>query len=143
MSIQKKGSAEWQGSLKQGKGTVSTESGALEQNPYGFNTRFEGQPGTNPEELIGAAHASCFSMALSMILGQDNLEPESIKTEATVTLDQDDSGFTISAIHLVTRARVPGADQARFEDAANKAKAGCPVSKLFKADITLDAQLES
>ena len=143
MSIKKKGSAEWQGSLKKGKGTVTTESGALKQNPYGFNTRFEGQPGTNPEELIGAAHASCFSMALSMILGQDELEPESIKTEATVTLDQDDSGFTISAIHLETRARVPGADQAKFEEAANKAKEGCPVSKLFKADITLDAKLES
>ncbi|GHB05725.1 OsmC family protein [Modicisalibacter luteus] len=143
MSIKKKGSAEWQGSLKEGKGTVSTESGALKQNPYGFNTRFEGQAGTNPEELIGAAHASCFSMALSMILGQDELEPESIKTEATVTLEQDDSGFTISAIHLETRARVPGADQARFEEAANKAKEGCPVSKLFKAEITLDAKLES
>lgn len=143
MSIKKTGSAEWQGSLKQGKGTVSTESGALKQNPYGFNTRFEGQAGTNPEELIGAAHASCFSMALSMILGQDELEPESIKTQATVTLDQDDSGFTISAVHLETRAKVPGADQARFEEAANKAKEGCPVSKLFKADITLDAKLES
>ncbi|TDX26999.1 osmotically inducible protein OsmC [Modicisalibacter xianhensis] len=143
MSIKKKGSAEWQGSLKQGKGTVSTESGALKQNPYGFNTRFEGQPGTNPEELIGAAHASCFSMALSMILGESELEPESIKTEATVTLEQDDSGFTISAIHLDTRARIPGADQATFEEAANKAKEGCPVSKLFKANITLDAKLES
>ncbi|SFI18703.1 OsmC family protein [Modicisalibacter xianhensis] len=143
MSIKKKGSAEWQGSLKKGKGTVSTESGALKQNPYGFNTRFEGQPGTNPEELIGAAHASCFSMALSMILGESELEPESIKTEATVTLEQDDSGFTISAIHLDTRARIPGADQATFEEAANKAKEGCPVSKLFKANITLDAKLES
>ncbi|MCG7601058.1 OsmC family protein [Halomonas sp. McH1-25] len=143
MSIKKKGSAEWQGSLKKGKGTVSTESGALKQNPYGFNTRFEGQPGTNPEELIGAAHASCFSMALSMILGESELEPESIKTEATVTLEQDDSGFTISAVHLETRARIPGADQASFEEAANKAKEGCPVSKLFKANITLDAKLES
>ncbi len=142
MSIKKKGNAEWQGSLKQGKGTVSTESGALKQNPYGFNTRFEGQPGTNPEELIGAAHASCYSMALSMILGEDNLEPESIKTEATVTLEQDDSGFTVSAIHLDTRARVPGADQAKFDEAANKAKEGCPISKLFNAKITLDAKLE-
>lgn len=142
MAIQKKGSAEWQGSLKQGKGVVSTESGALKENPYGFNTRFEGVAGTNPEELIGAAHASCFSMALSMILGEAELEPESIKTEATVTLEQDDSGFTISKIHLDTRARVPGADQATFEECANKAKAGCPVSKLFKAEITLDAKLE-
>lgn len=142
MSIQKKGSAEWQGSLKQGKGTVSTESGVLNQNPYGFNTRFEGQTGTNPEELIGAAHASCYSMALSMILGEAGLEPESIKTEATVTLEQDDSGFTISAVHLDTTARIPGADQAKFDDAANKAKEGCPVSKLFNARITLDAKLE-
>lgn len=142
MSIQKKGSAEWQGSLKQGKGTVSTESGVLKQNPYGFNTRFEGQAGTNPEELIGAAHASCYSMALSMILGEADLEPESIKTEATVTLEQDDSGFTISAIHLDTTARIPGADQAKFDEAANKAKEGCPVSKLFNARITLDAKLE-
>lgn len=142
MSIQKKGSAEWQGSLKQGKGTVSTESGVLNQNPYGFNTRFEGQAGTNPEELIGAAHASCYSMALSMILGEAGLEPESIKTEATVTLEQDDSGFTISAVHLDTAARIPGADQAKFDDAANKAKEGCPVSKLFNARITLDAKLE-
>ncbi|MHB0776632.1 OsmC family protein [Halomonas sp. WWR20] len=143
MSIQKQGSAEWQGSLKQGKGTVSTESGVLQQSPYGFNTRFEGQAGTNPEELIGAAHASCFSMALSMILGQAELEPESIKTQATVSLDQDDSGFTISKIHLKTTARVPGADQATFDECAQKAKEGCPVSKLFKAEITLDATLES
>ncbi|GAB2795635.1 peroxiredoxin OsmC [Halomonas shantousis] len=143
MSIQKKGSAEWQGSLKQGKGTVSTESGVLKQNPYGFKTRFEGEAGTNPEELIGAAHASCFSMALSMILGQAELEPESIKTQATVSLDQDDSGFTISKIHLETTARVPGADQATFDECAQKAKEGCPVSKLFKAEITLDAKLEA
>lgn len=143
MSIQKKGSAEWQGSLKQGKGTVSSESGALKQLPYGFNTRFEGQAGTNPEELIGAAHASCYSMALSMILGEAGLEPESIKTEATVTLAQEGDGFSITAIHLDTRARIPGADQAKFDEAANKAKEGCPVSKLFKAEITLDAKLES
>nr|WP_297460119.1 OsmC family protein [uncultured Halomonas sp.] len=142
MSIKKKGSAEWQGSLKQGKGTVSTESGALKQNPYGFNTRFEGQAGTNPEELIGAAHASCYSMALSLILGEDEFEPESIKTEATVSLEQDSGGFTITAIHLATTARIPGIDQAKFEEAANKAKEGCPVSKLFKAEITLDAKLE-
>ncbi|GHC17148.1 osmotically inducible protein OsmC [Kushneria pakistanensis] len=142
MAIQKKGSAEWEGSLKRGKGVVSTESGALKENPYGFNTRFEGQPGTNPEELIGAAHASCYSMALSMILGQSDLEPESIKTEATVTLDQDDSGFYISKVDLKTVARVPGADQEAFEKAANAAKEGCPVSRLFNADITLDARLE-
>ncbi|MBZ9560264.1 MULTISPECIES: OsmC family protein [unclassified Modicisalibacter] len=141
MTIKKQGSAQWRGSLKKGKGTVSTESGALGENPYGFNTRFEGQPGTNPEELIGAAHASCYSMALSMILGEENLEPESIDTRATVTLEQDDSGFTISAIHLETVAKIPDADQATFETCANKAKEGCPVSKLFKAEITLDAKL--
>ena len=143
MSIKKKGSAEWQGSLKQGKGTVSTESCALSSNPYGFKHRFEGQAGTNPEELIGAAHSSCFSMALSMILGEAGLEPESIKTEATVSLEQDDSGFSIPAVHLSCVAKIPGADQATFEEAANKAKEGCPVSKLFNAEITLDARLES
>ncbi|OHV12185.1 OsmC family protein [Kushneria phosphatilytica] len=143
MAIEKKGSAEWQGSLKQGKGTVSTESGALNQNPYGFKTRFEGQAGTNPEELIGAAHASCYSMALSMMLGEGGMEPESIKTEATVTLEQDDSGFTVTAVHLETVARIPGANQGDFEKAANDAKAGCPISKLLNAEITLDARLES
>ncbi|WP_458526900.1 OsmC family protein [Onishia taeanensis] len=142
MSIKKKGSAEWQGSLKEGKGTVSTESGALSSSPYGFKHRFEGEAGTNPEELIGAAHSSCFSMALSMILGEAGLEAESIKTEATVSLEQDDSGFSIPAVHLSCVAKIPGADQAAFEEAANKAKEGCPISKLFKADITLDARLE-
>ncbi|MCM2129805.1 OsmC family protein [Larsenimonas rhizosphaerae] len=143
MSIKKSGSAHWQGSLKKGKGTVSTESGAMKDNPYGFNTRFEGQPGTNPEELIGAAHASCYSMALSMILGESSLEPESIKTKATVTLEQQDDGFTITAVHLDTEASVPGASEDDFKAAADKAKAGCPVSKLFNADITLDARLVS
>ena len=142
MTIQKKGSAEWKGSLKRGKGVVSTESGALKENPYGFNTRFEGQPGTNPEELIGAAHASCYSMALSMILGHSDLEPESIQTEATVTLEQDDSGFYVSKVDLKTIARIPGADQQAFEKAANEAKEGCPISRLLNADITLDARLE-
>lgn len=143
MSIQKKGSARWEGSLKKGKGTVSSESGALDQQPYGFNTRFEDKPGTNPEELIAAAHASCYSMALSMILGEDNLEAERIETQATVTLDKDDGGFTITAVHLDTVVRIPGADRSVFEAAANKAKEGCPVSKLFNADITLDATLEN
>lgn len=143
MAIEKKGSAEWKGSLKGGNGIVSTESGALKDNPYGFNTRFEGQAGTNPEELIGAAHASCFSMALSMMLGEAGLEPQSIRTEATVTLDQDDSGFYVSKVHLTTLASIPGADQAAFDKAANDAKAGCPISRLFNADITLDAKLES
>ncbi|QJQ96216.1 MULTISPECIES: OsmC family protein [Halomonadaceae] len=143
MSIIKKASAHWEGDLKQGKGTVSTESGVLDANPYGFNTRFEGQPGTNPEELIGAAHASCYSMALSMILGEAGMTAESIVTQASVTLEKGDEGFSVTAIHLETRVKIPGADQAAFDDAANKAKEGCPISKLFKAEITLDATLES
>ncbi|MCM5704271.1 OsmC family protein [Larsenimonas salina] len=143
MSIKKYGTAHWEGSLKKGKGVVSTESGALKENPYGFNTRFEDQPGTNPEELIGAAHASCYSMALSMILGEASLEPKRIDTKATVTLEQDDSGFTVTAIHLETEAEVPGASQSDFDDATQKAKEGCPISKLFNAKITLDAKLAS
>ncbi|MCK2044632.1 OsmC family protein [Chromohalobacter moromii] len=143
MSIEKTGSAHWQGSLKRGKGTVSTQSGALKDNPYGFNTRFEGEPGTNPEELIAASHASCYSMALSMILGEAGHDPDDVRTEATVTLDQDDSGFKITKVHLVTRAKVPGIDQAGFDDAAQKAKEGCPISRVLNAEITLDATLES
>ncbi len=142
MSIQKNGSAVWQGGLKDGKGTVSTQSGALIDVPYSFAKRFEDESGANPEELIGAAHASCYSMALSMILGEAGHTPERIATRAAVTLTPDDGGFSISAIHLETRASVPGADEAAFQDAAEKAKAGCPVSKLFKAEITLDARLE-
>ncbi|GAB3351287.1 OsmC family protein [Chromohalobacter beijerinckii] len=143
MSIEKTGSAHWQGSLKRGKGTVSTQSGALKDNPYGFNTRFEGEPGTNPEELIAASHASCYSMALSMILGEAGHDPDDVRTEATVTLDQDDSGFKITKVHLVTRAKVPGIDQSSFDDAAQKAKEGCPISRVLNAEITLDATLES
>lgn len=143
MSIVKKASARWEGSLKEGKGTVSTESGVLKDTPYDFRQRFEGQAGSNPEELIGAAHASCYSMALSMILGEAGMEPESIDTQAAVTLAEDDSGFSIPAIHLTTRVKIPGADRAAFEEAAEKAKQGCPVSKLFKADITLEATLEN
>lgn len=143
MSITKTASARWQGGLKNGKGTISTESGVLKEAPYGFKQRFEGQAGSNPEELIGAAHASCFSMALSLILGEADMEAESIDTKATVTLEQDDDGFSIPAIHLETRVRMPGADQAAFEEAAEKAKAGCPVSKLLNAKITLDATLEN
>lgn len=144
MSITKTASARWEGSLKKGKGTVSTESGVLKNTPYDFRQRFEGQAGSNPEELIGAAHAGCYSMALSLILGEAGLEAESIDTQATVTLAEDpEGGFHIPSIHLVTRVKIPGADQAAFEDAAEKAKAGCPVSKLFDAEITLDASLES
>ncbi|MBZ5875433.1 OsmC family protein [Chromohalobacter israelensis] len=142
MSIEKTGSAHWQGSLKRGKGTVSTQSGALKDNPYGFNTRFEGEPGTNPEELIAASHASCYSMALSMILGEAGHDPDDVRTEATVTLGKDDSGFKVTKVDLVTRAKVPGIDQAGFDDAAQKAKEGCPISRLLNAEITLDARLE-
>lgn len=141
--MKKTASAHWQGDLKQGKGTISTESGALKENPYGFNTRFEDTPGTNPEELIGAAHAGCFSMAFSMLLGEEVFTPDSIDTKATVTLKKQNDGFSITAVHLKMQARIPGIDQAKFEEIAKKAKIGCPVSKLLNADITLDATLLS
>jgi osmotically inducible protein OsmC len=143
MKFKKKGSASWQGGIKDGKGSISTESGALSAYPYGFNSRFEGQRGTNPEELIGAAHAGCFTMALSKILGEANLTATQMDTTAEVTLEQVDGGFAITTIHLTLKAKIPGADQATFETLAAKAKAGCPVSKLFKANITLDASLVS
>ncbi|MDD2059697.1 OsmC family protein [Pseudomonas sp. GD03860] len=139
--MKKTASAIWQGGLKDGKGLLSTESGALKQNPYGFNTRFEGQPGTNPEELIGAAHAGCFSMALSMMLGEAGFTPDRIDTIAEVTLDKKDDGFAITAVHLILKAKVPGASQEQFLEIANKAKAGCPVSKVLNATISLDATL--
>lgn len=142
--MKKTASAVWQGGLKDGKGQISTESGALKSNPYGFNTRFEGQPGTNPEELIGAAHAGCFSMALSMILGGANLTADRIDTIAEVTLDKVGEGFEITAVHLILKAKVPGATQEQFLELANKAKEGCPVSKVLKgATISLDATLVS
>lgn len=143
MAIHKKGLAHWEGDLKHGKGTVSTESGALSQQPYGFNTRFEGVKGTNPEELIGAAHAGCFSMALSKELGEAGMTAESIDTQAQVTLDKVDGGFEISAVHLSLRAKIPGADRAAFEKAVETAKTGCPVSKVLNATITLEAVLDS
>lgn len=139
--MKKTASAIWQGGLKDGKGLLSTESGALKQNPYGFNTRFEGTPGTNPEELIGAAHAGCFSMALSMMLGEAGLTADRIDTAAEVTLDKQADGFAITAVHLVLRAKVPGASEAQFLEIANKAKEGCPVSKVLNAKISLDAAL--
>ena len=139
--MKKTASAIWQGGLKDGKGLLSTESGALKQNPYGFNTRFEGTPGTNPEELIGAAQAGCFSMALSMMLGEAGLTAERIDTAAEVTLDKQADGFAITAVHLVLRAKVPGASEAQFLEIANKAKEGCPVSKVLNAKISLDAAL--
>lgn len=141
--MKKQASAHWSGSLKEGSGTISTESGALKDNPYGFNTRFEDEPGTNPEELVGAAHASCFSMAFSMLLGEEGFTPDSIDTRATVTLDKVSDGFAVTAVHLDMQARIPDIDKAQFEEIANKAKAGCPISKLLNTDISLDARLES
>ena len=141
MKVKSSGSATWQGGLKDGKATVSTESGALTGHPYGFLSRFEGQRGTNPEELIGAAHASCFTMALSKILGEANLTAEKMETTASVTLEKVEDGFAITSVHLVLKAMIPGADQELFRDLAAKAKAGCPVSKLLKSEITLEATL--
>jgi osmotically inducible protein OsmC len=135
------GSAVWEGGIKDGRGAISTHSGALKGYPYGFASRFEGKPGTNPEELIGAAHAGCFTMALSLILGEADLTASHMETTAAVTLDKVDDGFAITAVHLTLEARVPGTDQATFEELAGKAKAGCPVSKLLNATITLDAKL--
>jgi osmotically inducible protein OsmC len=140
--MKKSGSALWQGGLKDGKGAISTESGALKSHPYGFTARFEGGPGTNPEELIGAAHAGCFTMALSKILGDANLTAAQMNTKADVTLDKVGDGFSITAVHLTLRAKVPGVDNATFVELANKAKVGCPVSKVLNANITLDAALE-
>lgn len=139
--MKRNASAHWEGSLKNGKGTVSTESGVLSKQQYSFKTRFEDGKGTNPEELLGAAHAGCFSMALSMILGESGHEPDSIDTEASVTLSQSGDGFEISAIHFDVTAKVPGIEQSKFLDAANTAKMNCPVSKALKADITMDIHL--
>jgi lipoyl-dependent peroxiredoxin len=141
MKINRRGSAQWSGGIKDGKGAISTESGALKAYPYGFSSRFEGLPGTNPEELIAAAHAGCFTMALSLILGNAKLTAEKVETSAKVTLEQVDGGYAITAVHLTLQAKIPGADQATFEKLAGMAKAGCPVSKLLKAQITLDATL--
>lgn len=143
MSIKKTASAHWAGDLKTGIGSISTETGVLREAPYGFKARFEGGKGTNPEELIGAAHAGCFSMALSMILGEAGLKAESIDTTAEVTLDKQDDGFAITAVHLVLKAKVPGATQQQFDELTTKAKEGCPVSKVLNAKITLDATLLS
>ena len=141
--MKKSGSAVWSGGLKDGKGAISTETGALKNHPYGFTARFEGGPGTNPEELIGAAHAGCFTMALSNILGEANLTASEMRTKADVTLERQADGFAITDVHLTLRAKVPGATPEQFTELANKAKVGCPVSKLLKANITLDAALEN
>lgn len=139
--MKKTASAAWQGDLKNGKGSISTQSGALKNQPYGFKTRFEGEPGTNPEELIGAAHAGCFSMALSNVLAEAGLTADRIDTKAEVTLDKTDDGFAITAIHLTVVAAIPNASDAAFQEAAAKAKAGCPVSKVLNAKITMQASL--
>ena len=141
MKINRSGSAVWSGGLKDGKGAISTQSGALDAHPYGFAMRFEGVPGSNPEELIAAAHASCFTMALSKILGEAGLTAEKMETNAVVTLEQQDGGFTITASKLTLKASIPGADDAKFQELAAKAKENCPVSKLLNADISLDAEL--
>ena len=143
MTIQKSGSATWEGSIKEGKGTVSLESGAMENNPFGFNTRFEGKPGTNPEELIAGAHASCFSMALSKVLGDSDMTPDHIDTKATVTLVQEDSGFTVTKSHLELNLKVLEASEDDMKEAAETAKANCPISKLLNAEITLEATYSS
>lgn len=140
--IKKTGSARWSGALRDGRGHVSTASGALSDQPYGFATRFEERSGTNPEELIAASHASCFSMALSMVLGQHDLTPESIETTAEVTLDKEGEGFAVTHSHLTVTARIPGATDESFHEAAEAAKANCPISKLLKAEITMEATLE-
>ena len=141
--MQRKASAVWKGGLKDGKGTVSATSGVLSNTPYSLSTRFENAPGTNPEELIAAAHAACFSMALSAQLGGANLTPESINTSATLAMEKQDSGWAITAVHLDVVARVPNADAAAFQKAADNAKSGCPVSKVLKANITMSAKLQS
>jgi len=140
--MKRKATAVWQGGLKDGKGTISTDSGVLANTQYSFSTRFEDGAGTNPEELIAAAHAGCFSMALSGQLGAAGLTAESINTTASVSLEKTDAGFAITKVHLDVTAKVPGADQAAFEKATKNAKEGCPVSKVLNAEITMDAKLE-
>ncbi len=139
--MKRKASAVWKGSLKEGTGTVSTESGVLSNNSYSFRTRFENEKGTNPEELIAAAHAGCFSMALSMILGEAGMTADKIETTATVSLEKQGDGSAVTASHLDMTATIPGANDSAFQDAAGKAKAGCPISKLLNAEITMTARL--
>jgi lipoyl-dependent peroxiredoxin len=141
--MKRNASAEWKGAIKAGKGTISTDSGVLSETQYSFSTRFENGVGTNPEELIAAAHAGCFSMALSAELGEAGLTAESIKTTASVNIDKVEAGFAITTVHLDVVAKIPGADQQAFAAAANSAKTNCPVSKVLNAEITMDAKLES
>ena len=139
--MKRSASAVWKGGLKDGRGTVSSSSGALSNVPYNFSMRFENEKGTNPEELIAAAHAACFSMALSLFLGNAGMTPDSIDTTATVTLEKVGDAFTVTASHLDTTVRIPNADKAKFQEAAEGAKAGCPISRLLNTKITLDARL--
>ena len=139
----RKASAVWEGDLKSGRGSMTVQSGAMKDAPYTFATRFEDRPGTNPEELIAAAHAGCFSMALSAELGKAGLNPQRIETTSAVTLETVDGKPTVTKSHLTVRANVPGADRAKFLEVANGAKAGCPISRLLKAEITMEATLEA
>jgi lipoyl-dependent peroxiredoxin len=139
--MKRSASAVWKGGLKDGKGTVSTESGVLSTVPYNFSKRFENEKGTNPEELIAAAHAACFSMALSLFLGEAGMTAESIDTRATVSLDQVEGGFAVTASHLETTVKIPNANKEAFQKAVDTAKSGCPISKLLNAKITMDAKL--
>jgi lipoyl-dependent peroxiredoxin len=143
MKTRRKASAEWHGGLKDGKGTITTDSGVLQAAQYSFSTRFEEGKGTNPEELVAAAHAGCFAMALSMILGQAGMTADTIRAEAAVTLEKVGEGFEVTSSHLTVRAKVPGADPAAFEKAAQAAKSGCPISKLLRAEVTMEAVLEA
>jgi len=142
-NMKRKASAVWKGGLKDGNGSISTDSGVLSNTQYSFSTRFEDGIGTNPEELIGAAHAGCFSMALSGQLGNAGMTAESINTTATVTMEKTDAGFTVTEVHLDVTAKIPGASEEAFNTAANNAKTGCPISRLLNAKITMDAKLES
>ena len=135
------GTAKWQGGLKDGKGAITTKSGALSEYPYGFASRFEGKPGTNPEELIGAAHAGCFTMALSLILEQAGFKADQMDTKAEITLEKQGDGFSITKSHLTLKAKIPGIDAANFKELTGMAEKGCPVSKVLKAEISLDAEL--
>lgn len=138
--MKRNASAQWRGGLRKGQGTLTTDSGVLSDTRYSFSTRFENGTGTNPEELIAAAHAGCYSMALSMILGESSIEPEQIDTSAAVELEQTADGFSITSVHLTVQVKAPGADEQVVTEAAEKAKAGCPVSKVLKANITMDCR---
>ena len=141
--MQRNASAHWSGGLKDGKGTLTSGSGVLKNTPYSFSTRFESQPGTNPEELIAAAHAGCFTMALSAQLGNAGMTAQALDTTATVTLEKLEAGFSVTSVHLQVTAKIPGADPAKFSEAAKNAKEGCPISRLLNTKITMDAKLES